>query len=58
MDADKSEEITCRGCGTVAEATPVTWAVSLENGSTQYFCERCVRENIRAIEGRLDSDLW
>lgn len=58
MEADKAEDAICSGCGKAAAATPVTWAVSRENGVMRYFCDTCVRENIRAIEGRLDSDWW
>jgi len=30
----------------------------MENGNRHYFCDNCVRENLRAIEGRLDSAWW
>ncbi|MFG2096144.1 hypothetical protein [Streptomyces sp. NPDC048612] len=48
----------CAGCGAVAEGTPPTWTCSVENGERRYFCDSCARENIRAIEGRLDSSWW
>ncbi|GCB46079.1 hypothetical protein SNL152K_3377 [Streptomyces sp. NL15-2K] len=48
----------CACCGTPAEGAPPTWTCSVENGSRQYFCDRCSRENLRAIEGRLDSAWW
>lgn len=48
----------CSRCGTIAEGTPLTWTFSVENGVRRYFCESCARDNLRAIEGRLDSDLW
>ncbi|MGW1377323.1 hypothetical protein ACWD6P_24070 [Streptomyces sp. NPDC002446] len=48
----------CAGCGAVAEGTPPTWTCSVENGERRYFCDNCARENIRAIEGRLDSSWW
>ncbi|MEU6079449.1 hypothetical protein [Streptomyces sp. NPDC047108] len=52
--------VVCARCGDVApEPTPpVTWTCSVENGSRVYFCEHCARDNIRSIEGRLDSSWW
>jgi hypothetical protein len=37
---------------------PVTWTCSVENGSRVHICDNCARDNIRAIEGRLDSFWW
>ncbi|MFD8571648.1 hypothetical protein [Streptomyces sp. NPDC059639] len=48
----------CARCGTTARGTPLTWTYSVEGGVRRHFCEACSRENIRAIEGRLDSDRW
>ncbi|MCX3059318.1 hypothetical protein [Streptomyces beihaiensis] len=48
----------CARCGTTAEGPPPTWTFSVEGGAPRYFCDACARENIRAIEGRLDSDWW
>ncbi|MFD4629554.1 hypothetical protein ACFVYR_06450 [Streptomyces sp. NPDC058284] len=48
----------CGLCGTVARGTPPTWTCSVENGTRRYLCEACARDNIRAIEGRLDSAWW
>ncbi|MEU7643172.1 MULTISPECIES: hypothetical protein [Streptomyces] len=53
-----AEDRVCSRCGTVAEGIPPTWTCSVENGVRRYYCEACARENIRAIEGRLDSDWW
>ncbi|MEU0371600.1 hypothetical protein ABZ070_15310 [Streptomyces sp. NPDC006283] len=66
MDQDKTphserpgaESVVCAGCGAVAEGVPTTWIFSVENGVRHYFCEDCARANIRAIEGRLDSNWW
>ncbi|MEU5901154.1 MULTISPECIES: hypothetical protein [Streptomyces] len=52
------EQLVCSRCGTVAEGTPPTWTCSVENGVRHYFCDACARANLRAIEGRLDSDWW
>ncbi|MBB5929211.1 hypothetical protein [Streptomyces echinatus] len=51
--------LVCARCGTPAGGSlPVTWTCSVENGARQYFCDACSRENLRAIEGRLDSAWW
>lgn len=48
----------CAGCGAVAEGTPPTWTLSVENGERRYYCDTCARKHLRAIEGRLDSNWW
>ncbi|MFH8571629.1 hypothetical protein [Streptomyces sp. NPDC017993] len=53
-----AESMVCARCGAVAEGAPPTWTCSVENGERRYFCDGCARENIRAIEGRLDSTWW
>ncbi|WP_129306736.1 hypothetical protein [Streptomyces sp. L2] len=51
--------LVCARCGTAARGgRPVTWTCSVENGVRQYFCDVCSRENLRSIEGRLDSAWW
>lgn len=51
--------LVCARCGAPADGPPpATWTCSVENGVRQYFCDICSRENLRAIEGRLDSSWW
>ncbi|MEU7382538.1 MULTISPECIES: hypothetical protein [unclassified Streptomyces] len=50
--------LVCARCGTPAEGLPPTWTCSVENGTRRYFCDACSRENLRSIEGRLDSTWW
>ncbi|WP_328750370.1 hypothetical protein OHT57_33000 [Streptomyces sp. NBC_00285] len=50
--------LVCARCGTSAAGPRPTWVCSVENGDRQYFCDACSRENLRAIEGRLDSAWW
>ncbi|MGR4848514.1 hypothetical protein [Streptomyces sp. LARHCF252] len=50
--------LVCARCGTSAEAPQLTWTCSVEQGARRDFCETCSRENLRSIEGRLDSDWW
>ncbi|MFD5558263.1 hypothetical protein ACFWIA_31065 [Streptomyces sp. NPDC127068] len=47
----------CARCGTT-DGAATTWTCSVENGVRRYFCDRCARNNLRAIEGRLDSPWW
>jgi hypothetical protein len=52
--------VTCDFCGTVSETDdpPLTWTTSVELGRTKYFCDRCSREHLRAMESKLDSEWW
>jgi DNA-directed RNA polymerase subunit RPC12/RpoP len=54
MRAD--EPVACSLCGSTVDALPLTWTTSLEHGRTRYYCDRCSRENLRAMEGRLDGE--
>ncbi|MFC9114747.1 MULTISPECIES: hypothetical protein [Streptomyces] len=56
--ASKPEPLVCARCGLRAAAPQPTWTLSVEDGSRLRHCERCSRENLRAIEGRLDSRWW
>jgi hypothetical protein len=60
---------TCSWCGAVADPPPPTWSLSTDermaegrpDGPTrgpEWLCEKCTRENIRNIEGKLDSAWW
>jgi hypothetical protein len=50
----------CAGCGTVAaDGAPATWSTTLEPGrGVRRLCERCTRQNLRAIEARLAEPWW
>jgi hypothetical protein len=50
--------VTCTGCGTSAETAPVSWTSQTGARGTTWLCERCTRENLRSIEGRLDEAWW
>lgn len=52
--------MTCDRCGTTVDVdeAPMTWSLSTERGQTMRYCERCTRENVRSIEGKLDSEHW
>ncbi|HET6737484.1 MAG TPA: hypothetical protein VFH76_01065 [Kribbella sp.] len=51
---------TCALCGQQAgsEEAPLTWVTSFEDGRKLLYCDRCSRENVRNIEGKLDSVYW
>ena len=52
--------LTCDFCGEAVpgDEVPLTWTTAIENDRKRYFCERCSRENLRAIESKLDSEWW
>ena len=54
--SDQGQPVSCALCGTTAAEQPLTWTTSVERGQTRYYCDRCSRENVRAMEGRLDAD--
>lgn len=51
---------TCDFCGRheTDEANMLAWTYSVENGRERIYCEECSRANLRAMEGKLDSDYW
>jgi hypothetical protein len=51
---------TCDFCGRqeADETKTLAWSTSVENGRAKTFCESCSRENLRAMEGKLDSEYW
>ncbi|MFD5571583.1 hypothetical protein [Streptomyces cadmiisoli] len=56
--APESGPIVCARCGARTHGPQPTWTCSVEHGTHRYFCDNCSRENLRAIEGRLDSAWW
>lgn len=50
--------VTCALCGRTEDEQPLTWTTSVERERTQLYCDQCSRENVRAIEGKLDSAWW
>jgi hypothetical protein len=51
---------TCDFCGRQEpdEAKTLTWTTAVENGRRRSYCEECSRTNLRAMEGKLDSEYW
>ena len=50
--------LNCACCGAVAEMMPLGWTVEFTRRGPRYMCDRCSRENISAIEGRLEPEAF
>jgi hypothetical protein len=53
--------VVCATCGAVAgdeSLARLTWVRSTENGRDLWTCDRCSRQHLRSIEGKLDSSWW
>jgi hypothetical protein len=51
----------CETCGLKAEdeaAARLSWAHGVEKRQQVWTCDRCCREHLRSIEGKLDSAWW
>jgi len=60
MNDDMAQPV-CATCGRMPDdesAARLTWAFGVEKGRQVWTCDRCSRENLRSIEGKLDSDWW
>ena len=59
----QDEVIVCAVCGHTpaaaeGEQARLTWARGVERGRAVWTCDRCSREHLRSIEGKLDSAWW
>jgi hypothetical protein len=55
----EDETVTCSYCGAQAPLVEaLSWTTAVERGRQQRFCVSCSRENLRAMEGKLDSEWW
>ena len=55
--------LVCSSCGKTPAredeaAVRLTWSRSVDRGRTTWSCERCSRDNLRAIESKLDPEWW
>lgn len=61
---DRTATVTCAWCGTTPAdgVQPLTWTSSVEGSGaaavTRLYCDRCSREHLRGIEGKLDASWW
>ena len=56
-----SARLVCSTCGLVPDDDAdarLTWVLGVEKGQKVWTCDRCSRENLRSIEGKLDSAWW
>lgn len=57
--AGEADTVTCDFCGrSAATGDALSWTVAVENGRRKRFCDSCSRANLRAMEGKLDSEFW
>lgn len=60
-DRPPADPVVCATCGAVPEdavLVMLTWTRGTEHGRDVWTCERCSREHLRSIEGKLDSAWW
>jgi hypothetical protein len=53
--------IVCATCGAAPDdpaMARLAWSRGIENGRDVWTCDRCSREHLRSIEGKLDSTWW
>ena len=59
--SEDGQAMVCATCGRMPDdesAARLTWARGTENGRVVWTCERCSRQHLRSIEGKLDSAWW
>ena len=53
---------TCARCGTTATCPegglPEGWSLATSDRGLDRLCAACTRDNVRAIEARLDEEWW
>ncbi len=59
----QDEAIVCAVCGRTPAAADgtqarLTWARGVEHGCAVWTCDRCSREHLRSIEGKLERAWW
>jgi hypothetical protein len=52
------EPVTCSVCGTSVEEAPRTGSMQVSERGQTWLCDRCARDNLRSIEGKLDEAWW
>jgi hypothetical protein len=54
--------VHCNLCGRASgrddDQVPLGWVTSIERGRLVAYCDGCSRENVRAIESKLDAEWW
>ena len=60
MNEDAVQPV-CATCGRIPKdesEARLSWALGVEKGEQVWTCDVCSRENLRSIEGKLDSAWW
>ncbi len=57
-NSPNEHKATCAACGRTEDDQPLRWTTSVERGVTRLYCDTCSRENLRAIEGKLEHEWW
>ena len=52
------DSVCCAQCGMTAEALPLTWSTQSSARGVTFLGDRCTRDKLRAIEGKLDEAWW
>lgn len=53
------EGVRCSACGsTTAAPAPLTWSSARDARGLTLVCDRCTREHLRSLEGKLDEAWW
>ncbi|GAA5027185.1 hypothetical protein GCM10023258_21710 [Terrabacter aeriphilus] len=60
---DPDAELVCATCGATPApeqraAARLTWSRGSDGGRSRWTCDRCSREHLRSIEGKLDPAWW
>ncbi|HEX8080347.1 MAG TPA: hypothetical protein VF557_09070 [Jatrophihabitans sp.] len=54
--------VTCQRCGRTAEPAegdpPLTWVLDTAGDRRSWTCPGCARDNVRAMEAKLEPDWW
>jgi hypothetical protein len=58
VDGSGPAPVSCAVCAAQGDGPPPTWSSQTGARGTSWLCERCTRENLRSIEGRLDEAWW
>ncbi len=56
-----SDQVACQLCGRTAateNGPPLTWVLDTEGGRRRWTCPDCARDNVRAIEAKLEPQWW
>jgi hypothetical protein len=57
--ASPTGSVSCSLCGSTAPEAPISWMMESDPRRGQvWVCDRCARENVRAIESKLDRAWW